>query len=116
MITRFVLAASLAMVCAATSATAQGFLRQLERTGLTQEDVNIMVDRGSTLYVGGGAQIGDDTVWQNADTGAHGLAEIMEVDGNCVRIAYRFITTRRQDIQTIQIRRCLQDGRWVLSG
>lgn len=100
----------------ATSVHAQGFLRQLARTGLTQEDVNIMVAEGAQLYQSGGARVGDDTVWQNPDTGAHGLAEIVETDGDCVRTAYRFKTTRNRAMQTIEIRRCLQNGEWVLSG
>ena len=100
----------------ATSVHAQGFLRQLSRTGLTQEDVNIMVAEGSQLYRSGGARVGDDAVWQNPATGAHGLAEIVAVDGNCVGTAYRFKTTRNRSMQTIEIRRCLQNGEWVLSG
>ncbi|MEM1351554.1 MAG: hypothetical protein AAGF27_04380 [Pseudomonadota bacterium] len=114
MVTRLFLAAVIATSLAAPVA-AQGFLQQLERTGLTQEDINIMVERGSTLYRSGGAQVGSDTVWQNVQTGAYGLAEITEVEGTCVRIAYRFITTRRNTLQTILVRRCLQDGRWRLS-
>ena len=116
MLTRFVLCAAFAVVCAAAPAAAQGFLRQLERTGLTQEDVNVMVAAAAELYSNGGATVGDDTVWQNTETSAHGLAEITEVEGNCVSIAYRFITTRRSTMQTIEIRRCLEDGRWVLAG
>lgn len=116
MVNRFVFMAVAAVLCASAPANSQGFIRQLERTGLTQEDVNIMVDRGAALYRNGGAAPGDDTVWQNTDTGAHGLAEITGVEGNCVRIAYRFITTRRTTLQTIEVRRCLQDGEWLLSG
>lgn len=116
MVTRFLFAAAVAGIIAAAPAAAQGFLRQLERTGLTQEDVNTMVAQGAELYRNGGASVGDDTVWQNLNTGAHGLAEITEVDDSCVRIAYRFITTRRDTLQTIEVRRCLQDGQWLLAG
>lgn len=115
MFKRQLLIAVTAFACAAAPLYAQGIGRQLARTGLTQEDVSIMVDRGATLYRNGGAQVGVDTVWQNSETGAHGLAEITEVEGNCIRIAYRFITTKQTSLQTLEFRRCLQDGAWVLS-
>ena len=116
MFKRQCLIALTAFACAAAPVYAQGIGRQLARTGLTQEDVGIMVERGSTLYRGGGAAVGADTVWQNPETGAHGLAEITDVDGNCIRIAYRFITTKQTSLQTVELRRCLQDGKWVLAG
>lgn len=100
----------------AAQVNAQGFTRNLARTGLTQEDVNIMVSEGAQLYQGGNATVGIDTVWNNPETGAHGLAEIVEVDGSCIRIAYRFKTERNRALQTFEIRRCVQNGEWVLSG
>lgn len=109
------LIAFIAFSCAATPIYAQGIGRQLARTGLTQEDVGVMVERGSSLYRNGGAQVGDDTVWQNPETGAHGLAEITDVEGNCIRIAYRFITTKQKSLQSVVLRRCLTNGEWVLS-
>lgn len=116
MLFRRTLAAVAMIACAATPLYAQGFAKQLARTGLTQEDVNIMVAQGATLYKNGGASVGADTVWQNTATQAHGLAEITEVDGNCIKIAYRFVTTRQTSMQSVEIRRCLSDGQWKLAG
>lgn len=105
-----------AFACAAAPLAAQGLGRQLSRAGLTQEDVDIMVAEGATLYRNGNAAVGADAIWQNPETDAYGMAEISEVEGDCIRIAYRFKTTRRDGLQTVEIRRCLVDGNWVLSG
>lgn len=105
-----------AFACLSAPLSAQGFSQKLARTGLTQADVDIMVAEGSALYRSGNATVGADTVWQNADTGAYGLAKITAVDGDCVTIAYRFRTSRQTTLQTVDIRRCLVDGRWLLSG
>jgi hypothetical protein len=51
----------------------------------------------------------------NPATGAHGLAEVVEVKNGCVRIAYKFRTGRKQDVQVVTIRRCPVEGRWKLS-
>ena len=113
---RHLLAMVLLSVGLAAPAAAQGFIKKIARTGLTQDDINIMVETASDLYASGGAVVGADTVWLNPETDAHGLAEITEVAGNCVRIAYRFRTTRRPSLQTVEALRCLENGRWVLSG
>lgn len=102
--------------CAAAPLAAQGLGRQLSRAGLTQADVDIMVAEGATLYRNGNATTGDDTIWQNPETDAHGMAEITAVEDDCITIAYRFRTTRQTNLQTVEIRRCLVDGRWLLSG
>ena len=109
------LAALAIFSCAATPLVAQSIGKQLARTGLTQEDVNIMVETGSELFVSGNATVGDDTVWQNPETDAHGLAEVLEVADNCVRIAYKFRTTKQPDLRVVSIRRCLVDGKWLLA-
>lgn len=96
-------------------AQAQSFVRMLARTGLVQEDVNIMVRTASTLYAAGNPQVGRDVIWSNPKTGAFGMAEVLEVEGDCVRIAYRFQTRRRPATQTVTTRRCLADGRWILA-
>lgn len=116
MLTPRLIALFTALACAAAPLAAQGLGRQLARTGLTQADVDIMVAEGASLYRNGNAQVGADTVWQNAETDTHGLAEITQVEGDCITIAYRFKTTRQTSLQTVEIRRCLVDGRWLLSG
>ena len=99
----------------AVQAQANAVVQQLARTGLTQEDINVMVQAGSTLYVGGRAQVGDDTIWSNPATGAHGMIEVTSVQGNCVGVDYRFRANDRKALQTVASRRCLSDGRWVLT-
>ena len=99
----------------ATSIEAQGIWRTLARTGLVQEDIDIMVRTGATLYASGEAQVGSDVIWSNPQTQAFGMAEILEVDGDCIRIAYRYQTLRQPKTQSVTNRRCLVDNRWILS-
>lgn len=87
----------------------------LGRTGMTQEDVNIMVRAGATLYASGTPAVGADTIWSNPQTGAYGMAEIVEAEGNCVKIAYRFRTMRQPAVRTVTTGRCLVDRAWKLS-
>ncbi|MEQ9258127.1 MAG: hypothetical protein RIG84_03420 [Roseovarius sp.] len=72
------LAAAL-LALAPQGAEASTLLRQLERSGMTQQDLNIMVQTGSTLYAGGGARAGADTIWSNPETGAFGAVEVASV-------------------------------------
>lgn len=94
---------------------ANSVLRQLSRTGLIQEDINIMARAGRQLYVAGNARVGDDTIWMNPATGAYGLAEVVEVQNGCVRIAYKFRIRGKQNVQVVTVRRCPVEGRWRLS-
>jgi hypothetical protein len=100
---------------AAGPALANSLLRQIESTGLTQEDLNIMVRAGGELYASRAARPGEDTIWSNPATGAYGSVEITSVSGKCVGLNYKFRTRRNSRIQTVQTRRCLNDGRWVLA-
>lgn len=112
-ITALLTAALLAL--APLGAEAKTLLRQIERSGMTQQDLNIMVQTGSTLYADGRARPGDETIWSNAETGAFGSIEVTSVSGNCVRLAYKFKTRRHDRVQAVTTRRCLQEGRWILA-
>ncbi|MDD9727730.1 hypothetical protein PVV74_19985 [Roseovarius sp. SK2] len=103
------------ILLAAHPASANSLLRQIDRTGLTQQDLNIMVRTGGELYVSRKALPGDDTIWSNPETGAYGSVEIASVSGNCVGLNYKFRTRRQARIQTVQTQRCLTDGRWILA-
>lgn len=103
------------IVAASAHAQANSVLRQLSRTGLVQEDINIMVQTGGDLYRSGNAVVGSDTVWLNPATGAHGLVEITSVDGNCVGMVYKFRARNKAAIQAVNSRRCLRDNQWVLT-
>jgi hypothetical protein len=95
--------------------SANSLLRQIENTGLTQEDINMMVRSGGGLYADGNAKPGDDTIWSNPETGAHGSVEVSTVSGNCVGLSYKFMTRRKPQIHTVQTRRCLDNGQWRLA-
>ena len=97
------------------SAQAQSLGRMLTRTGLVQEDINIMTGAAAELYTAGNARVGDDVIWSNPQTGAFGMIEVIEVEENCVRLAYRFQAARKSTTQTVTIRRCLVDGQWIVS-
>lgn len=103
------------IVAASTGLQAQSLGRTLARTGLVQEDIDIMVRTGSTLYASGNARVGSDVIWSNPGTQAFGMIEIVEVAGDCVRIAYRFQTRRQPKTQNVTTRRCRVGDRWVLS-
>lgn len=111
---RAILVFALALAPAA-QVQANPVVQQLARTGLTQEDINVMVQAGSTLYVGRRASVGDDTIWSNPTTGAHGMIEVTSVQGACVGVDYRFRANDRKRLQTVASRRCLSEGRWVLT-
>ena len=96
-------------------ASAQTIAKALSRSGLIQEDVDIMTNAAAELYQSGNAVVGADTIWSNPETNAYGMAEITETAGNCVRIAQSFRTKKRPQTQTLVVRRCLVDGRWILS-
>lgn len=87
----------------------------LARTGLVQEDINIMVRTAAPMYASRNAEVGKDVIWSNPKTGAFGMAEILEVDGDCVRLVYRFQTRSRPTTQVVATRRCLSEGRWILA-
>ncbi|MDE4146710.1 MAG: hypothetical protein P1U91_01920 [Pseudophaeobacter sp. bin_em_oilr2.035] len=110
-------ATAISLVLPALPASAQGgsIARQLARTGLTQDDINIMTRAGSELYASKKAVVGVDTIWSNPDTSAFGLVEVADVEGNCVTLVYKFQTSKQPSIQSVRLRRCLNDGRWVLT-
>ena len=112
-------AIAVALICAtcagAAHAQVNSVLRQLSRTGLVQEDINIMVRTGSDLYRSGNAVVGTDTIWSNPATGAHGLVEVSSVEGDCVGLVYKFRARGRPAIQAVSSRRCLRNDRWVMA-
>jgi hypothetical protein len=113
--TIFRLAVTGFIVLVAYPVAANSLLRQIDRTGLTQQDLNIMVRKGGELYANRAAQPGDDTIWSNPETGAYGSAEITSVSGSCVGLNYKFRTRRQPEVQVVRTRRCLTNGRWVLA-
>jgi hypothetical protein len=105
----------LSMLWQPTFSQTNSVLRQLSKSGLVQEDINIMARAARQLYVAGNATVGDDTIWMNPATDAHGMAEVIEVRDGCVRIAHKFHARGKRGVQVVTIRRCPVEGRWRLS-
>lgn len=91
------------------------FLEQISRTGMTQDDINIMTQTASEMYVGRSAIAGSETAWSNPATEAYGTAKITGVEANCVNIGYVFHTKSRPEARPMNVRRCKQDGKWIMA-
>lgn len=100
---------------ASNAAHANSILRQLSRTGLTQDDFNTMSQAAATLYASGNAVSGADTIWSNPETGAFGMVEVTSVEGDCVELIYKFQTRKQKRIRSVALKRCLVGNRWVLA-
>ncbi|MHA6262779.1 hypothetical protein ACXYMO_06220 [Arenibacterium sp. CAU 1754] len=100
---------------ASNAAHATSIVRQLSRTGLTQDDINTMSQAAATLYASGNAVSGADTIWSNPETGAFGMVEVTSVEGDCVGLVYKFQTLKQRGIRSVVLKRCLVDNRWVLT-
>lgn len=94
---------------------ARSIVDMMRRSGLTQEDVNIMTRSGATLYSGRSAVVGNDAIWSNPATRSHGMVEVTGVDGQCVTLRHSFRARGQQRTQELATRRCLTNGTWQLS-
>lgn len=105
----------LSLVVSAGSASANAILRELDRSGMVQEDVNIMMRSAATLYSGGRAKVGDEVRWNNPASRADGIVKVGAVDGACVTLAHGFRPKGVGPVRALTTKRCLVDGIWVLS-
>ena len=108
-------AATLTLLLFTGSVGAQSLAGIIARTGLTQDDLGIMSRTAASLYATGEARVGSDAIWSNPATRAFGMVEVVSVEGECVRLAYRFQTRRRPTTQEVVTRRCRVGDRWVLA-
>ncbi|MEM8730458.1 MAG: hypothetical protein AAGF79_11120 [Pseudomonadota bacterium] len=88
----------------------------IKRTGLTQDDINVMSSTAAELYQTGTPQVGRTSAWSNPDTGARGEATLTGFASNCADIRHVVFTQRRPEAQQFVFRNCkTADGNWVLS-
>lgn len=105
----------LVLTLAAGTASANSIIRDLDRSGLTQDDLNMMMRGASDLYSAGQARVGASTTWSNPATRSQGEVEVTGVAGNCVTLVHRFRPRGAARAQDMRTRRCLTDGVWLLS-
>lgn len=88
----------------------------LRRTGLTQQDINLLSQTGASLYRDGTPKLGTEKDWSNPDTGNSGKAMLVGLDGNCADVRHVVITQRRPQPQEFTFRNCKgADGNWVMT-
>ncbi|MEO1776749.1 MAG: hypothetical protein AAFS07_17555 [Pseudomonadota bacterium] len=111
-------AAALALLTLAVAAPAQGqgLGGVLEQTGLEKEDRALMTAAAASLYTAEAPAIGDETIWKNQATGAHGTVEITAFDGSCVGLRHLFMARGRTEADRFDSRRCKDEsGDWKLA-
>lgn len=96
-------------------AQAQSLGRILDRSGLDQEDLDIMEQTAATLYASGSASVNDAASWTNEQTESRGTVKITGVDGDCISLSHSVQTKREPATRTVDTRRCLIGDQWVLS-
>lgn len=99
----------------ASSASANAILRELDRSGLVQSDVNMMMRSAASLYSEGRAKVDDAISWDNPGSRADGTVSISAVDAGCVTLTHRFRPKGVDPARVLRTKRCLVDGIWVLS-
>ncbi|MBB97860.1 MAG: hypothetical protein CML68_25080 [Rhodobacteraceae bacterium] len=110
------LGAGLGTAFAPSRALAQSMPEILRRTGLSQQDINIMSQAAAPLYRSGTPKVGSSADWSNPDTGASGTATLTAFANRCADIRHVVITTRRPEPQPFVMRNCQNaDGAWTLS-
>lgn len=99
------------------SAHAQaGLSDTLFRTGLSQDDIDLMAQTADSLYRNGAPRVGRTQSWSNAETGAKGSVKLVAFRGNCAYLQHFILTTRRPKPQEFRFKTCkTADGNWVLS-
>ncbi|MFY0691313.1 MAG: hypothetical protein JXR14_05240 [Paracoccaceae bacterium] len=84
---------------------------------LTPDDIGLAKDSAKALYTKPGVQPGETLYWENEESGARGLVEVVAVEeaGRCVVLRH-FANTRRKPEIRYYVRRCRDvNGRWLLS-
>lgn len=103
-------------VMMATPAAAVGFLNAIDEIGLNNDDYEILKNEAEALYTAADPKVGDEGIWSNPVTGAHGSVELIQFDGTCATMAHAIRTPKTRDIHRLNSRRCkADDGRWLIA-
>lgn len=118
----FLLAATAAtcMALGAAGALAQygGMFQSFQKSGFTEQDVEMMKSAGAELVSAQDVKAGRQVGWRNEETGNSGIvrATAVEEDGRCVSIQHLVQRKDRPEVLTTRSRRCRNDaGEWVLA-
>lgn len=113
--TRLALALAILVLIGSAPLQANTLVKRLADSGLSPEDVEIMMDRALSLYGAGTARVGDRSDWRNDRSGTAGSVEVLAVEGNCVILGHLFTTAKTREAQGLRVRRCkAADGSWQL--
>ncbi|MEL6267674.1 MAG: hypothetical protein AAFR52_18880 [Pseudomonadota bacterium] len=109
-------ALALATLVPATALSQQGLGRLLVNTGLVKSDFAALHAASAELYGSEAPALGDETIWQNTETGAHGTVEIVAMSEDCIELRHLFRAKGAQQSQSYDARRCKgEDGRWLIA-
>lgn len=88
----------------------------LRRTGMTQQDIDVMSESAGSLYREGTPKVGQSVDWSNPDTGATGTSTLQSYQGNCATLKHVVVTPRRPEPQEFLFRQCRTAvGGWALT-
>jgi hypothetical protein len=84
---------------------------------MSPEDIEMAQDTAASLYTNPGVKVGEQAKWQNPESGAEGLVEILKVDNQGLCVTFRHLAATRTKSQVrYTIRRCKDaGGDWLLS-
>ena len=95
---------------------ARTMVETLRRTGLSQQDIDVMSKTAAGLYQTGTPRVGRTESWSNAETGAKGSVKLVAFRNNCAYLQHFIITTRRPTAQEFRFTQCRDAaGNWVLT-
>jgi len=117
--TRILLAATLAVLLSAGTASAQSGLFAPTDIGLRNGDFEMMMEAETTLYGDGAPEAGATANWENSKNGDHGTAKLVEIyewQGlPCRKIQHIVHIVSQKDLKTITLDRCrVASGEWKI--
>jgi surface antigen len=94
--------------------TAQTLSRILAKSGLTQEDFNLMSTAAGSLYETVTPKVGQSADWKNKETGSFGTVKLTTYKDNCVYLLHKTNPKGQDKVTEIRNRFCKSaDGTWV---
>jgi len=97
-------------------AEARSLADTLRRTGMSQEDINVMSEAAGVLYRQGTPKVGQSVEWTNPDSGTSGTSTLQSFENKCATLRHVVVTTRRPEPQDFLFRQCqTATGTWILT-